>query len=206
MNLLAMRAKLRTRLGVPDTDALYTDDQCTSLLNSALHQLEGEAEWAWLEQEATVTTADGDYDYALPAGYRSTITVTNPDGFELHRATAAEALLLRGASGVPKVYDVLNGQLRLAPTPDSVLDHKHVYIGGEDDLADDADEPTLPTVWHDLVVEYAAALGFRRWGTAADAGAALAAYQKGLESMLRVAPRYSKDLGGGDTPAPPAAP
>ncbi len=203
MDLETMREKLRTRLGVPASDGLYTDDVCTSLINSALHYLESEADWGWLETEATVATINGTATYALPAGYRSTIAVLNADGFPLDQATAAMHRLLRGAVGAAKVWDIYGSDLRLAPTPNAVVNITHVYIGAEDDLVADEDVPSLPSVWHDAVVEYAAYLGFRRWGPQADAGSALAAYETWLEQMLRKAPRYSTSTGGGE--AAPAA-
>lgn len=206
MDLETMRARLRTRLGVPDSDALYTDDVCNQLINAALHYNETEAAWGWLETEGSVNTADGTSTYALPTGFRAAITLTSPDGFPLERATAEHHRLLSGASGVPKVWDIFGTLLRLAPTPTSVLVHQLVYIGAEPDLELDNDEPLIPAVWHDAIIEYAAYLGFRRWGAAAESGSALAAYETWLEQMLKQAPRYSLSTGGGTEPVatPPA--
>jgi hypothetical protein len=205
VNLLTMRAKLRTRLGVPDSDGLYTDAVCTSLINSANHYLESEAAWGWLETEATVTTIAATATYALPAGYRASIGVMHPDGFPLDRGTAEQHRLFRGASGVPHVWDVFGGFLRLAPTPSGILALTHAYIGAEAELSGDSDTPTCPSVWHDAIVEYAAYLGFRRWGAATEAGSALAAYQTWLEQMLKQAPRYSESTGGGEMVKPEPA-
>lgn len=204
MDLITMRAKLRTRLGVPSTDALYTDASCTSLINSALHYIETEADWGWLEQEATITTVAATTDYAFPTRYRSTITITSPDGYPLERATAEHQRLLRAASGVPKVYDVFGTMVRLAPAPTGAQALTHIYVGGEADLSADADLPLVPAVWHDAVVEYAAYLAFRRWGATTEAGSALAAYETWLEQMKRKAPRAATTTGGGEVPAPAA--
>lgn len=202
MDLVTMRSKVRERLGVPASDGLYTDTVLTSLINAALHYIESEADWGWLEAEATITTASADADYDLPARYRSTIGVVNADGFPLDKATAKMHRLLRGASGVPKVWDVLGNQIRLAPTPNAILALTHIYVGGEVDLAADGDEPTMPTVWHQAIVEYATYLAFRRWKSDAEAGSALAAYETWVEQMKAKAPRVSVDEGGGETPAP----
>lgn len=202
MDLQTMRGKLRTRLGVPDSDGLYTDTVVDSLINSALHYLESEAAWGWLEAEETVTTINGTATYALPAGFRASIGVTSPDGYGLEKATAEHHRLLRGASGVPKVWDIFAATLRFAPTPATGLAFTHIYIGAEAELEADDDTPLLPAVWHDAVVEYAAYLGFRRWGSATEAGSALAAYETWLEQMMKQAPRYSLSTGGGSEPPP----
>lgn len=200
MDLVTMRSALRTRVGVPASDALYTDAVCTALINAALHHIESEADWGWLEAEETVATINGTATYSLPTRYRSSIGVYSPDGFPLEKATAESHRLLRGASGTPKVWDVFGSSLRLAPVPTGAANLTHAYIGGEADLAADGDTPSLPAVWHNAVVEYAAYLGFRRWSAQADAGSALAAYEEWLDQMLKKAPRHSVDTGGGEEP------
>lgn len=206
MILSAFQTSLRTRLGVPASDAFYTDAVCTDLINAALHYSETEFPWGWLEKEATVNTVGGTSSYALPADYRSSIALTDPSGFELEQVDAKTLRLLVAASGAPKMWDVLGTNLRVAPNPSGVQALTHVYVGTETDLAAAGDTPKMPTVWHHAIVEAAAWFAFRRAHNAPDAGAAKAAYDGWIEQMKVEGPRYSKDSGGGEVPPAPAAP
>lgn len=200
--LIQLRASLRYRLGVPTSDAFYTDTICTELINAALHYNETEQAWGWLEKEATVNTVGGTSSYAVPADYRSSIALLDPSGFELEQTDAKTLRLLVAASGAPKMWDVLGTNLRVAPNPSGVQALIHVYIGTETDLAADGDLPKLPAVWHQAIVECAAWFAFRRAHNAPDAGAAKSAYDSWVEQMKVEAPRYSKDSGGGSVPPP----
>lgn len=201
MDLTAFQAALRTRLGVPSSDGLYPAATLTELINSGLHYSETEFAWPWLEKEGNVVTAIGTSSYALPADYRSSIGVLNPDGFPLEQVDAKMLRLIVGASGKPKLWDVQGVNLRLAPNPDAIATLIHVYIGTETDLAAGADLPKIPAVYHNAVVEAAAYLAFRRAHNLPEAGGAKAAYDTWLEQMKVEAPRYSKDTGGGTVPA-----
>lgn len=211
--LIQLRASLRTRLGVPASDAYYTDAVCTELVNAALHYNETEQAWPWLEKDVVLFTAAGVVTYALPADYRSTIGLSDPSGFDLEQTDAKTVRLLITAVGAPKMWDVLGTNLRVAPAPTGIQALNHNYVGTETDLAADGDTPKLPAVWHQAVVECAAWFAFRRAHNAPDAGAAKAAYDGWVEQMKVEAPRYSKDTGGGAVPpapptrvmAPPAA-
>lgn len=207
MNLGTMETALRSRLGVPATDAFYTDVVIDELLNSAAHFLEGEEPWAWLEKEQTINTANGTSTYAVAADYRASIALLDPAGFPLEQVEAKMLRRLIGASGVPKLWDILGTNVRVAPTPTGVQALVHSYLGGETDMASDSDTLLLPVVYHRAVVEYAAYLAYRRAHNAPEAGAAKAAYDEWLALMRKEAPRYSKDTGGGmvvGAPAPAA--
>lgn len=200
MNLGQFRNAIRIRLGVPDNDALYTNDVLLNLVNSSLRIIDGVAVWRWLEAEQELNTEAGVRNYDLPANYRSSIFVVDTFGFELERATAMHHRLLRGASGRPKVWDVYGDNLRLAPAPDAVYGLTHAYIKGEIALAADADVPLLPEVWHQAVVEQATYLAQRRWGNLDEAGSALAAYNAILDQMRPNASAYTGTTGGGQVP------
>lgn len=209
MNLGQLRAAVYERLGVPTTDAFYTSAVMLSLINQALHFNETEYPWPWLEKTATIATINGTSAYATPTGYRSTIAVVDANGMELDHVPAKTVHMLLGASGAPKMYDVLGGNVRLVPVATGAQNYTHIYIGGEVDLAADSDTPLLPSIFHPAIVEYAAYIAFRRMpGKQGDAGAALAAYQGWLEQMKVEAVRYSADMGGGllDPARAPVAP
>lgn len=199
--LIQLRGSLRVRLGVPATDAFYTDAVCTEFINDALHYLETEQAWGWMEKEAVVATINATSTYALPADYRTSIALCDSTGNDLLQVSAAMLRRLVAAQGNPQLWDVLGTNLRLAPTPTGAANLTHIYIGTETDLAADGDTPKLPSVWHQALVECAAWMAFRRAHNMQEAGAAKAAYDTWLEQMKVEAVRYSKDPGGGDVPA-----
>lgn len=200
MNLAQFRSSLRTRMGVPSNDAFYTDNVCDNFVNAALRDIDGAAAWRWNEDEQSVDIVNGTRSYDLPERYKASLFVATSEGFELERATAAHHRLLRGASGRPKVWDIYGSQLRVAPNPDGAYTLTHAYLKGEVSLDADEEEPILPVVWHQAVIERAVYLAHRRWGNLEEAGAALAAYQGLLDQMKPNARGYSEDTGGGEVP------
>jgi hypothetical protein len=202
VNHAALRAAVRNRMGNPADDALFTDGVVTDLVNAALHYLETEHDWAWLEAVETIATIAATGTYALAATYGRSISLTS-GGFPLKRVTVEELELLRDAAGPPKMWAAYGNQLELVPVPTGVANLRHRFIRTEPDLAADGDTPLMPARWHQAVVDYAANLGYRREGNLQEAGSALAAYEAWLEQMRREASRYSRDDGGGEPVAMP---
>lgn len=200
MDLEALRGALRTRLGVPDTDALFTDAVCTELVNAALHAIEVRHDWAWLEGVETIATANADDSYVPHASWMRTVSLTISGRLPLERKSIAELDQLLGTTGDPRYYGIFAEQIVVRPVPTGVLSLTHRYIKAEPDLSGDADEPLMPESFHQSIVELAAHYAFRRSNQAADAGAALAAYQQWEERMLGRADRLSDETGGGEAP------
>jgi hypothetical protein len=207
VNLGTMRTAVLTRMGLPSDDALLDSTSLTAFINAALHHIETLHDWRWLEVSEAVATTAGDNTYALASNYRKTLVdgLTHSDGELVRHVPVAQVDVLKGASGPPKVYAVYGAELVLGPNPDATYNLTHRYVKFETDLANDADEPTLPVTWHQALVEYAAYLGFRRINSETDAGAALAAFDGWRTKMLAEAGGYSVSEGGGAAPAPPEA-
>lgn len=180
---------------------MFPDATMTALANAALRQVQRRHDWRWLETSEAINTANGDRDYPVAATYRRTLLLTNPDGEPVRRESLEFVDLLQGASGaVPKFYAISGSLLLLAPVPTGVVALTHRFLRIEAVLVADADTPLLPTVWDDAIVEYMAYLMFRRQGSAAEAGAALAAHEAIVQEMLEEAGAASKSKGGGDQP------
>lgn len=207
MNLTALRTAVRTRLGVPTNDALFTDTVVTSLINAALHAIETKHDWEWLEADETLATvASQTYVAPTDTDWLRTISCTISGRVPLERRTITELDLMLGDSGTPRYWGVFNRKIELRPVPSAILSIKHRFVQAEPDLVSDSDTPLMPASFHTSIVELAAHYGFRRSKNLPAAGAALSDYQAWEERMLGRADRSSDSAGGGDAPTPPAPP
>lgn len=201
MDLTALQAAVKTRMAVPGTDALFTSAVLTDLINSALHYIETEADWPWLEASETITTTNTTDAYTPNANWRRTIDLRLSTGHVLRRIPVAELDFYTG-TGEPRLYAIYANQLVLRPTPvtsflPTIL---HRYIRKETDLASGSDTPLMDSSYHSAIVEYATFLAHRRQAKTAEADAALAAYETWRDQMIRRAHRWSDDTGGGSMP------
>lgn len=197
MNLAELQEGVLTRGGWPQGDALYTPAVLTQLVNAALHHIETEHDWGWLEHEAPATVdVDGFVD--PPEDWQRTITLRHPSGYPLRKVEVAELDLLADASGTPKLWASSGALIAVVPHPDAPVELRHRYIRSEPGLVDDSDAPLIPARFHQAVIEYATYLAYRREGNLQEAGGALAAYETWREQMRKVASRYSPSTGGGE--------
>jgi hypothetical protein len=205
VNLAELRSQVLVRGGWPDNDALYTTPVLTQLVNQALHHIETEHDWAWLEVTEVASVGTGG-SYTPPAAWQRTVSVHHAaTGYPLKRSAVHDLDLFFDAVGVPKLWANYGGNLVVAPKPATATNFNHRYLRAEPDLTADSHTPLTPARWHHAVVEYAVYLAYRREGNLQEAGAALAGYEAWLEQMRKVASRYSPSLGGGESPAPAAA-
>jgi len=198
VDLTTFRTELRTRLGVPNGDAFFTDAVCTQLVNAGLHLVETEADWPWLEATEAINTAAGIENYQTAANALRTVTVRGPNSIVLERAPILEIERMNG-TGSPRYYAPFGAQLIVRPVPVAIEALVHRYIRTEPDLAGGADVPLLPASYHSAVVEAAAMFAFRREGRANDAQAARVTFDDWIAQMRRRASRRSDDPGGGET-------
>lgn len=193
MNLEAFRTALEHRVGTA-----YSDAYLTSVVNAAVHHVETEHDWPWLEATESINTSSGDSSYPADDTWRRTVSLRLPSGFQLEQVTIEEVDRYTVDSGEPKFFAVFGDELVVGPTPSSTLSLQHRYVRTEPDLVGDSDTPILPVTWHLAVVEYAAYTIHRRENDSARAEAALAAYRGWIERMDREASRLSPSVGGGE--------
>jgi hypothetical protein len=205
VTLAQLRTALRTRLGVPTGDPLLTDTNATDLVNSALHMLETEHDWPWLETSEDLATVIGTATVTPGATWMRTINLRISNGVSLSRRPVEEVDFMASAgTGEPRLYAVTGATITLFPTPSAVLTLKHRFVRSEPDLAADGDTPLVPASFRPAIVEYAAHLAYRRMRDEAKAAVALAAYGDWLKQMRARASRYADTHGGGaEAPAKP---
>lgn len=207
MNLGQLRSAVRNRIGVPSTDALFTDSVVNEIVNHALHSIEAEWDWPWLEASENIPTVNGTAAYAVSATWLRTLEVQYGDYPPLERWDIAKLRAMGIPAGRPNYFAVYEDKLQLRPVPTAVVTMTHLYIKRENDLTTDADTPLMPATYHWVIVEYGAYLCYRRSNRLDAAGGALAAYTTWRDKWVKQNPtRYTEDRGGGDTPVPDTAP
>lgn len=201
MNLTALTAALRTRLGVPTTDAMFTDATCTDLLNWSIKKINSDHDWGWLEKSEAINTVNGTATYTPGADWLRTLMVQYGDYPPLEHVSIDRIRMIGTPAGRPAFYTVFGDLIQLRPVPSAVVALTHLYIRTEPDLTAGGDIPLMPATYHPVLVEYAAYLGMLRISDIQEAGAALARYDKWLarQTTSDAESRFSADLGGGAT-------
>lgn len=167
-DLAALRTKVLDRIGVPSTDPQFPTALLNRFVNDAVHFIETDHDWPWLDASATITTAAGTSTYAFPADYRRTRSILAPSGGQLVPMPryAIDELDDRwptsGARGRPAGWGVDGEQIVLRPVPNAALTLTHRYVKAEPDLAVDADTPLMPSAFHPAIAEVATWMALRR--------------------------------------------
>lgn len=186
MNRGQIRTAIYARLGVPTTDGLQDSTTVNNAINDALHHVESEADWPWLQASETLTTAAGDDTYTPAATWVRTKRLRVADYEPMQPCTPIELDDLHPDSShraQPTHFAVVEGVLVVRPVPDGVYSLLHLFTKTETDLTDDAHSPLLPARFHPAIVEYACFVLHRRARQAAEAAGALAAYEGWLRRM-----------------------
>lgn len=206
MNLTALMTATRTRLGVPSTDAFYTDANVTDLVNAAVQYLSMVEDWPWLEAVETISCVNATDVYATAATAQRTIVLYDAVGIPLERKPLDELVHMGPATGAnPRFFGYRGASLVLRPVPSSSFSLTHVYVGTETRLVSGSDLPTMPQQWHDSIADYAAALGYLRAGDTTRAEPFFAAAERWVAQMRDRAARSADSDGGGFNPAPAKA-
>jgi hypothetical protein len=178
--LLQLRTAVRTKTGLPSSDTLVTDANLTDIINEANHTLENEADWPWLEAVETVAVSAAGLNFTPAATYLRTVSIRkDTDDHPLVQWDIEQLDRLSNASGPPQWYGFYAGKVEFRPKATGSFSLIHRYLRFEPELSGDTDVPLSPTVWHRLIVEYAACLVWRRVGEPDKAAQALAAFQGG---------------------------
>lgn len=175
MNLGELIEMTRERCGLLAQDQSATDATMTRLVNSALHWVErrNPKGWQWLRVGGTWTAPASPPDSVALTSVFGTSTVwkvtevrlVTPGGYSPSLPRLARTALLEDWSntpGTPEAWAVDGGRLWLRPIPLAGSVVRSYGVGTEADLASLGDEPLMPEVHHDAIVERAASLLFRR--------------------------------------------
>jgi hypothetical protein len=198
VTLATLRTNVRTRLGVPSDDALYTDAALTSLINSALQFMSAEDDWFWLEKAETLALADGTSSYNVASDCLRTINVADPTGVPLQLRGIDELEAMSTATGaVVRYFSPFALQLHFRPVPNASISVSHRYIGTEAALSADGDDPLMPAQFEEALVEYAVYLSKMRAGNTEEAAANLEVYRGWIETMKERQRKLAESRGGG---------
>ena len=161
MDLQAMQAAVRRRVGLPSTDALGASADLTELINEALHAISTERDWPWLETSESISLSAGAGTDALPSNWVRTRSMTIGTYGSLTYMDAGrldDAYPDSGVTGRPRYYAVRGDTLLFRPFTDAAYTVSHVYYRSETDLSANGDTPLMPSWAHTAIVEWAAAL------------------------------------------------
>lgn len=171
MNVAAMVAALRRKLGVNANDGMLTPEVLRDLLNEANTMLEAERDWPWRLRQTTFSTVAGQAEYeaatfAPDADWLRTVELkpANEGPLGLRTYTDLDHENPASRQGAPSLYTFYGATLVLSPTPDGVTSIRHRYVRVSPALTADQDTPLMPAMFRWAIVQQAASLGFQHVG------------------------------------------
>lgn len=197
-----MKSETAIRCGVATADPSYA--YFANLVNAGLRAVElaHPNGWSWMRATGDMTLIAGQEQYTfaaiqsalslptLPAKIHE-VRLTVPLSPAVQRQplkrvsrTEADTQYPITATQCPQVWWVEGQALGFRPVPDLAYSVRVTVVQSEKKLVGDTDAPILPARFHDVPLEKAAELWFRRVRNAGDAQVAAAAFNAGL-TMLR---------------------
>lgn len=156
LTLTDMINRVRAKLGVTSSDALYTDSALTISINSGLAAMAAERDWPWLEATGAITISEGTTEYALPDDL-TRIHLLSIDDDPLEEVQYRDIVLRKNwVAGTPRVFAVIGPNIKIAPEPNEAATIDIWYQTTEPVLAITTDTITCPTHFAELPVCYAA--------------------------------------------------
>lgn len=180
MNLTQLRSAVNTQVGLA-----LSPGAVTTLINQALRQVAGEADWPWLDLEETGTWPATDTT-TLDASAKAVRSVkVGSLRFDPMPEQDAD---LDWNERIVKGYSVADRELRVVPQPDEDTAYTVWYVAYENTLANDTDEPLIPDAHADAVVLLACSMAHDRPEGDAKAGERfMSRYSLALAAMLKTA-------------------
>jgi len=197
-NLLQLRRAVRSRMGVPTSDQMFTDDVIDDHINLANDLIASEHNWPWDGQvEAAIPVVDGELVWPADVSVWRTIRSIYYGDIEVHERPASD--LMRtfsddvGGTGSPSVWadvgykDSSAGRSILvrpkpAVDPATVL---VVFYAETTPLVEDTDRPLMPRQYCGSIVAKAAELLATREDNRAAAEAHAREYAQWLARMRK---------------------
>lgn len=156
MQLSEFRTDVLDMLGLSAGDPFWPDAKLNRFINRALRHISTKHDWPWLEVSTTFSTVAGTSDYTPPSGWRKTELLAI-DGDDLDYRTKRDAKAIETmTNATPVLYTIVANQLRLLPTPSTVVTVDHVYTRHEPELTLDTSEPLMPEEYSDYLTVTAA--------------------------------------------------
>lgn len=171
MNLSELRAHVRSLTGIQSTDIL-SDADLTIFINEAYQEINREADWPYLRDEAILTTDPGVAQYQLPNELRenniaSIVALANDGNRRQLRPRSRYATDDSPGptlNGRPVEYSCWRTILELYPTPTTTENLTVRYFAELPNLELDEDEPAFEAKFHSIVAYGAAVRALIREG------------------------------------------
>jgi hypothetical protein len=184
-NLMQLRRLVRSRMGVPMSDDFMPDSVLDDHINLALQTIDAEAHWPWAEVGEVVTLTPGDPDITPTTNWRATRAVFAGE-VELGLAAPADVLRMFDRSAdTPSVWCPMNDVVAIRPKPNSTIEVTHYFYAQCAWLADDGDQPSLPSQYMGAVIAKAAELLATRESSGGDVSRHSGEYEKWIARMRK---------------------
>ncbi len=157
MDLVTMRTKLRKRVGNP-TVTDVPDVDLTGHINTAYHEIANSYRFRMVRKLCTFDTVASQAEYGLPSDCLAVLKARNSTSeHRLEKMDDRKGAELENVSteGDPTKYIRYRDWITLVPTPDGVYTIQLHYKADVSDLSADADEPVVPSVWHEGIIKLA---------------------------------------------------
>lgn len=184
VSLMQLRGRVRTQLGIPQTDQFFPDDVIDAYLNDALSTVESEHNWPWRETVAAATATEG--VVYLPDDWRTTRAVWCDDVQLVNISPSDPRMTWELGTSKPMYYAELGNHLYLSPPSSENVELTIDYYRQTEIMARDEDSlGVMPDQYAPAVVAKACELLSLREDNAGAAERFAAIYAGWLQRMRR---------------------
>lgn len=195
------------------TEGFISDSETQAYLNEALRKICSRGNYDWTKTSASFSYVDGNSRYKLSAiatDFYDPINVFYTDDYTFEMVSPEQFLALSANSY--DLYAVDNDDLLIKTSFGSAtvrLDYYSSYAAKTsagswiNNLSSSTDEPLMPAMYQDILVDFAAARCYQKEGMRDDYQIAYQDFLNGLQNLKTVNPsrlaRYSKRMINGQT-------
>jgi hypothetical protein len=209
MNLTGLIEATRTRLGTPSSDAFFTDQVVTDLVNGALQYISSQHDFPWLEASESLNTVANTETVATAATSQRTIALYDASGIQLEYKPFHDLVRIPkdAVSNTIRFFGMRGSTLVLRPCPLGSVTGAltHIYRAAEPRLTTGSDTPLMPQQFHDAIADKAANLGMMRQGDLNGAKLYGDLCAEWITAMIGNADRFADSTGGGARTETPEA-
>lgn len=195
MNLTALQADLRVKIGNPSTSQV-ADSVLTSYLNKAQKRIADRYRFHKTRKVVTFPTVASTDKYNVPSDYNVVMSLADQTNKRPLRKTSFAFINANPSqtNQQPTRYAIEQGYIHLWPTPDAVYTIQMMYRANPTDLSAGSDTPVFPDAWHEGLPLCARHIYWDDNGDVAKARYALDIYNDWLENKTdEIGLEYQED-------------
>lgn len=200
MNLTNLIDAVRTRLGLPASDAFFSDQNITDLVNAGLGYVTGRHDWYWLETTESLITTGASESVVTDADSQRTIALYDSTGIQLEWMGLPDLVRIPAdaRSDTQRFFGYRGSTIILRPVPDAGGQSlTHIFRSSEPRLLTGTDTPLMPSQFHDAIADWACYFSHLRQGDLNGAGKWQESGEAWIQLMIASADRYADSVGGG---------